>query len=197
MKGTAMPNYLWLDLETTGLDPYTDSILETAITITSEDLEPIRVAEWLIPERDCDWTDVLSPEVFDMHWQSGLIADLTDETQWLSHYRPDEVEAGILCRIEPFLENGKITLAGSGVASFDRLFIQEAWPDLYQKLNYWSLDIGVVRRFLSDVAGIDLPELGPVKHRAADDVAHHLAEARTYLRAFDALRWDVGNELHR
>lgn len=170
-------NYLWLDLETTGLDPYTDDILEVGIIVTDALLTAQRVSSWLIPPKR-DWPATTSQIVLYMHEKSGLAEQLEDDW-WLDHYRLDAVENEIIVKTMPYLTDGKIVLAGSGVDT-DMQFICEQMPDLYQRLAHYTLDVGVVRRFLRDICNVVLPELGPVKHRALSDVEHHLAEARTY-----------------
>lgn len=90
-----MTNYhLWLDFETTGLRPQEDTVLETAWTITTEDLEMLtplrsrlcnispRNVEFAIGDRtdgaDGDWKhgNRVSPFVREMHEESGLRNDL-------------------------------------------------------------------------------------------------------------------------
>jgi oligoribonuclease (3'-5' exoribonuclease) len=73
-----------------------------------------------------------------------------------------------------------VTLAGSGVGCFDMQVIRAQMPELAQRLNYYVIDVGCVRRFLRDICGVRMPELGTVNHRALDDVQHHLAEARQF-----------------
>jgi oligoribonuclease (3'-5' exoribonuclease) len=90
------------------------------------------------------------------------------------------VERQIITLIEPYLTDGKITLAGSGVGCFDMQVIRAQMPELAQRLNYYVIDVGVVRRWLRDVCQVPVSDLGPVNHRALDDVQHHLAEARLY-----------------
>lgn len=181
-------HYLWLDLETTGLDPYSDSILEVGLTITDDRLdEKIGGRRFLLAPSDSTWCSRLGDDVLDMHVKSGLIHDLDDPFHNFL-YGLLTVERNILSLIEPWLEDGKIVLAGSGVGTFDLAFIREQMPELAQRLTYYVLDVGVVRRFLRDICQVEIPDQGPVEHRALSDVMHHLDEAR----AFRTARHNVG-----
>lgn len=180
--------YLWLDLETTGLEPALDDILEIGVTITGTDLQPIFSGEWLTPPKRRDWRTNADPFVLEMHDNSGLADELSP--QWsFHHHRLAEVEALIVNKITPYLTDGKITLAGSGVGTFDLQVIKERMPELAARLTYHVMDVGVIRRFLTDICGRPLSDLGPVRHRALDDVEHHLEEARYYVGYMSPPTW--------
>lgn len=182
-------HYLWLDLETTGLDPYTDTILEVGLTVTDDKLdEKIGGRRYLLAPSDSTWIHRLPDEVLVMHLKSGLVRDLDDPHHNFQYHSLLQVERNVLGLIEPWLEEGKIVLAGSGVGTFDLAFIKEQMPELAQRLTYWVMDVGVMRRFLRDFCRVEIPDQGPVEHRALSDVYHHLAEAR----AFRTARHTVG-----
>jgi oligoribonuclease len=190
-------HYLWFDLETTGLDPWYDSILEVGLVVTNARLEELAVRRYLMhaPYR---WDETAHPDVLEMHRKSGLTADLDDPFNNFHYHAPVAVERQILHVIEPYLEDGKIILAGSGVATFDLQVIKAQMPELAQRLTYYTLDIGVVRRYLQDICQVELPNLGPVSHRALDDVFHHLDEARlfrTVRHNIGRATWPEANEL--
>src|SRR6185295_16750985 len=76
------PFLLWLDIETTGLDPTRDAILEIAWILTEfsypyrdVDLPGARGTR-LLPRPGNDYARELSAFIFDMHTKSGLIEAL-------------------------------------------------------------------------------------------------------------------------
>jgi oligoribonuclease (3'-5' exoribonuclease) len=81
----------------------------------------------------------------------------------------------------------EIALGGSGVSHFDVRWINEYLPAFGMNLHRCTVDVGVIRRFIENVAGV--PGLVPVQHRdlshrALDDARDHLAEARVYRSMF-------------
>lgn len=193
-------NLLWLDIETTGQDhPDEGQIIEVAAIVTRGDLSrvpPIVDTASLsvfgidpsdLPS-DTSQTWTIKPtragmigmpaEVIEMHLANDL---LHEAYQWGATL--EDVEGYLIDFIDPFLVGGRITLAGSGVAHYDRPWLNIHMPDLVKRLNYFSLDIGTTRRLIRAVApellrGAPKPE--DKTHRALDDIEQHLAEARFY-----------------
>jgi oligoribonuclease len=172
-------HYLWLDLETTGLDPEQDAILEIGAIVTDDNLSELATRRYLL-DPGYDWINEIDEHVLAMHCKSGLVHELEDPFNHFAYHELLHVEKLIVALVEPYLTDGKITLAGSGVGCFDMQVIRAQMPELAQRLNYYVIDVGCVRRFLRDICGVKLPELGAVNHRALDDVQHHLTEARQF-----------------
>lgn len=182
------PQYLlWIDLETTGTDLAQDRILEIGAIVTDFDLNEQEHYHGIVRLAP-DEPDALiaDPVVRDMHTRNGLLDDC-----FTSPYAKPlhEHTAPLVELVAPYL-NPKITLAGSGVSYFDRRFLDEGFPRLTERLNYWSVDFGVVRRFLRDIAGIEVTGRAPreKRHRALDDLEDHLAEARNIVGYLQMIR---------
>lgn len=174
---------VFVDLETTGLDPDLDEIIEIAAILTTTDLAVIGMFESTVqPSAEGLGRLLLNPVVYAMHTENGLLDTLAED-----HIPPIEEVARV------FLEwldtgpqpegEGRLVLAGSGVASFDRKFLARYMPEVTDRLRYWSIDVGVIRRAHQmwsphPAPGPGLNELKT--HRAMDDVRLHLAEARAY-----------------
>lgn len=166
---------LWLDLETTGLDVNHDRILEVAAVLTDGDLRVIESYHAVLK-----WSEealehlITEPEVWEMHSRNGLIDACTEASATL----PD-VSGDLLRFLDDYVD-GKAILAGSGVAHFDLLWLREWLPRVAERLAYYTLDIGVVRRFLQIVVGLPDEDRPQVPHRALNDVLLHIEEARAY-----------------
>lgn len=181
--------YIWVDIETSGLDHTDDHLLEIGAIATRDDFQEIGSfhgltglpAGWL---RDDPESWPIDEVVRDMHTTSGLL----DAVAGQDAGAPDEddlVDAFIDWAVRLHAKSGadRLTLAGSGVATFDVPWLRSRsdpyayfeWP-----FSYRVLDISPVRQMLR-LAGIDVhldASSGPTKaHRAMDDVQAHLAEA--------------------
>ena len=177
---------LWIDLETTGLDPKRDEIIEIASFLTDSDLNVIEATcrQWVLRCSDEAFMRLCSNDaVRAMHQASGLL-DLVNAMR----RRPPE-EGGKALRLADVriardindLNADRVHLAGSGVAEFDRRFIEKWLPLTADELHYRSIDLGVIRRAHEMWAG-DLPSaVNDAKtHRAMDDLDCHLAEAQAF-----------------
>lgn len=186
------PNLLlWLDFETTGVDVATCEPLEVAVILT-DPAPPFRELARMTLLIDAEYANgsvSFDPSAKQMHVKSGLIAALD-----LACARPRGVmgyttawNAGReLAEFVDAWTDEPVTLAGSGVAHFDLHIVRRLMPDLYQRLTYWTLDIGPVRRLLR-LCGVDVPSSDTVPHRALPDIEHHLATARMIATKFGAL----------
>jgi oligoribonuclease len=155
-------HYLWLDLETTGLNPWFDVILECGWFLTDQKLNPTTQGT----SRLMGFPHALSlctPEVAEMHKRSGLALDIKRKLTSLA----EDVEEQILDDLPPATT---VQLAGSGV-HFDQKFLEVGMPTLIDRLHYRLLDVSSIERFVRDVVGFDIPKTDPV-HRALPDAEH-------------------------
>lgn len=171
-----MQRYLWIDLETTGLDPTTDFILEVGWIITDYKFEQAtKVQSHVIVEPTGDALRTLAQNqfVFDMHRGTGLV----DQLVVGRGYSLKHVEKWIMGDIARRTNEGDTWhLAGSSVG-FDRGFIEKWMPELAAKLHHRILDVSSLR-LLVIAAGLTVDELEIVnQHRAAADIEHSFAYA--------------------
>jgi len=206
---STLPCYLWCDLETTGLDPTRDEILEIAIVITGADLVPVETWSRVLPISPYGWVRLSSNEtVLEMHRASGLLAECRlvsgtnagriqqVERELLAGAARSKLdEAPPIC-LFPW-RDGKPWLAGTTV-QFDRGFLAHRMPAVTDQLHYRQLDVRSVERFMADAVGVALPK--GEQHRALADVTEsidHYHQCRAMVRGyFDAAaKWyDVVNE---
>lgn len=130
-------NLLWIDVETTGLDPQEDDLLQVGMIITDEGLIARAEGEWLI-HRDFlrPWGN---PRAKQMHERTRLAARCHEERADL--HEVQRLIARWLC------EN--CTLEGTHIAGnsvwFDRAFLDAKMPGLLVGFHHRLLDVSALR----------------------------------------------------
>lgn len=156
---------LWLDIETTGLSPHTDLMLEAALVLTDSRLNIVRETDLVI-----GWADIRSVEmsdfVRDMHERNGLFDAVRESDLCLR-----EVERLLLHWIDMH-DCRDLYMAGSGV-HFDRNWLKVQMPALACAWHYRNLDLTTLRYFFGD-------EKKDPPHRALTDLRQNIENLRNY-----------------
>jgi oligoribonuclease len=179
---------VWVDLETTGLDPERDVVLEVALQLT--DWELVEVGDLLHFVIARDPAELrMNRTVWRMHEESGLLAaiegklgagwgslpgEVVNTRSFALHVLYDHVAA--------YCERGTARLAGSSV-HFDRKFLARYFPGLLEHLHYRQVDVSSVKELVKRWYGQEFQK--QAKHRAAADLQESIAELR-WLRRFFA-----------
>jgi oligoribonuclease len=175
----------WLDIETTGLEPRRDLMLEIGIVITDDQLNEVysrsavigyplvsMVKGGIIAER----LDLNDGFVRNMHTANGLLADVqaSQSDTW-------SVEQYMLDLMLPISTIEKPVMAGASIA-FDRQFLAIWMPALLDTFHYRSVDVSgireISRRWRPDLTAIE-PEAGK-GHRVMSDIRDSINLARFY-----------------
>ena len=175
----------WADIETTGLDPEGDLILELALIISDQNLEVLEERSWVIrpnasPEevrgRMNDW-------VLKTHTDSRLIEELA------SGVSLGDVDRSASEIIASHGGKYKLILAGSS-PHFDRSFFRAQMPLVDKALHYRHFDTSTMERaFEWWRPDLRQPRDGrSVAHRALDDIRWSLDCARYYQRVIRSLK---------
>lgn len=161
---------VWLDLETSALEPDDGVILEIAAIATDEDLREVGRRFHAVLEAPAS----MEEQVERMHRASGLYeqcqrSDVTEPRAEVQFYWWLSAQG-----------MAHIIMAGSGVSHFDMRWLKARMPSAAGLFSYAPIDVGVLRRSLRlvNVAVPDVPESsGKAKaHRAMLDVEAHLRE---------------------
>lgn len=178
------PKYLvWLDLETGGLIPARDPVLEVGYVVSFPTPPFQRFDSFSAVVRPTEPL-VLDDIVRDMHQASGLLAEL-DDGDTVAH-----VQANAAGQLAEWGDPGEFMLAGSGVARFDRRFLDEQLPDLNQWFRpHDEMDIGSVRRLLKIAGRDDLlaVDTAAIAHRALPDAISHHNEFCAYVNLVEGI----------
>lgn len=195
---------VWLDLETTGLDPHAGFIVEVAVVVTDENLQPILTRSLLVDARldavamaadaephDGQWSGIFrmsnptvaaAADVERMHTGNGLLAEIGER-------RPgdvrmaEEVLLDELARAFPMAEDFG-PLCGNGVAHFDRAWLAVHMPTLHARFSHHNLDTRSLWLAVQRWADFGGAPADTRAHRALPDVMDSIAFARWFRERF-------------
>lgn len=169
----------WMDLEMTGLDPATNTIIEIATLITDDDLNIVAEGPDLVIMTGPEALAAMSDLVRGMHTKSGLLAAIEASTTTLA----DAGQATLDFLRQHVPEPRTVPLSGNSIGT-DRRFLAAYLPEIDDYLHYRSVDVSTVK----ELARRWYPEAyagAPKKaggHRAMDDIRESVAEL-VYYRA--------------
>jgi oligoribonuclease len=179
---------VWIDLETSALDPAEGYILEIAAVATDAEPPYTEVAHqrWVV-RPGVPWPEFMAhlqanPHVFEMHTRSGLVDDLG------SGVRLAEAEAGLVrfCRYFGNPAPGREPIAGSS-PHFDLGWLQRHCPAAARYWSHRTFDVSSLKRFAKDCGMPDPTQTessGGAAHRALADVRHSISVARAVAEFF-------------
>lgn len=165
---------LWVDIETTGLDPEKDRILEAEMRVTDmrgeEDDDRVHV---IIPLGD---RLKISHTALEMHTANRLLDEVfrTDRSQ-------DDPYDALMVYVDEMASHYTLHPAGSSV-HFDIAFLSHALPGLFDGCHHRRLDVSSMRMAF-DTAGVALPEQAPTDHRTSTCLDRDIKQYRTMLAA--------------
>lgn len=139
---------LWIDVETTGLDPATDVVLAVGMVLTDASVSKTVESPLLVIFHHDPDALTMSDYVRDMHSNNGLLnmcarSGVTEsEGSALIHGY-----LGFCCQAKSPMDQ-RPYVAGSTV-SFDRSFMLHKWPWYRDHVHYRSLDVSSLRTEIS------------------------------------------------
>lgn len=176
-----MQRFLWLDLETTGLSPTDDKIVEVAWTVSDQHFRNILpIQSFVITPSVATWGLIKqSPFIQEMHGSTGLLNEMGgDGTIPLPR-----IAEWILADLDLFHEEGDTWhLAGASI-HFDRAFMDVHMRSVTKRLHHRILDTSTLK-MLAMASGASVKSArNSSPHRAGFDIAESLDYAVNFKRA--------------
>ncbi len=169
---------VWIDLETTGIDDRTCSILEIATVVTDRNLDPIAEGPNLVIHQPDQVLDTMDPWCLDQHGSSGL----TNASR-RSDISTAEAETQTLSFVRTHCLRGRAPLCGNSIG-FDRRFIMHHMPHLNAYLSYRNVDVSTLQELIARwYPGGTQNRAKRTTHRALQDIRESIEELRRYRRA--------------
>ena len=175
-------NLIWIDLEMTGLEPETDTIIEIATIVTDKDLNVLGRGPNLAVHQDKAVMDAMDEWCTMHHGQSGLTERVLN-----SDISMTEAEAQTIAFLEQFVPAGKSPICGNSVGQ-DRRFLYRYMPKLEAYFHYRYIDVSTIK----ELAKRWKPEAldGFEKkgaHLALDDIIESIEELKHYRKSMFGL----------
>lgn len=175
----AKDNLIWIDLEMTGLNPDTDTIIEIATIVTDSKLNTIAEGPVLAIHQPDEILDGMDNWNTKHHTESGLVERVRESAVTMA-----EAEMQTLEFLKQHVEAGKSPMCGNSICQ-DRRFLFRLMPQLEKFFHYRHLDVSTLKelalRWKPQVAeGIKKDS----KHLALDDIRDSIEEMRYYREHF-------------
>jgi len=169
---------IWIDLEMTGLEPVSDSILEIATIITDKDLNVLAEGPSIAIKHSLEQLQAMDDWNRNTHTKSGLWQRVLE-----SNFSIADAEASTIAFLATWVAAGKSPMCGNSICQ-DRRFMARLMPRLERYFHYRNLDVSTIKELARRWAPDILP--GLVKesaHTALADTRESIAEL-TYYRKF-------------
>ena len=170
-------NLIWIDLEMTGLDTRSDTIIEIATLVTDEHLNELAQGPEIVIHKPETVMQAMDEWNTRQHGSSGL----TDRVI-ASRIDTAEAERRTLKFLARHTKAGASPMCGNSICQ-DRRFLAREMPELERWFHYRNLDVSSLKilaeRWSPDVAAGFAKES---RHRALDDIRDSVAELAHYRR---------------
>lgn len=167
-------NLIWIDLEMTGLDPATDTILEIATVITNSELTVLAEGPIFAIQQPVAVLEGMGHWCQKHHTESGLV-----ERSLTSGVSLAVAENQTLAFIEKYVPPQTSPMCGNSICQ-DRRFLAREMPRLAAYFHYRQLDVSSIK----ELALRWFPQLPKFKkrskHLALDDIVDSIEELKYY-----------------
>ena len=172
---TRKSNLIWLDLEMTGLDPDTDTIIEVATLVTDAELNVLAEGPCLAVQTEPALLAGMDEWCTRTHTNSGLVKRVQDSEVDLA-----EAEAQTMAFLKQWVDKGVSPLCGNSIAH-DRRFVRRYMPNFEDFLHYRNIDVSSIKELVHRWYPREL--WAPKKqgnHLALADIRESVEELRYY-----------------
>ena len=172
-------NLIWIDLEMTGLDPDTDSILEIATVVTDKDLNPLAEGPEFALRHPLERLEAMDDWNRNQHRKSGLWQRVLDSEVDIATAEALTVEF-----LAQWVPVGKSPMCGNSICQ-DRRFMARWMPKLETYFHYRNLDVSTLKelckRWKPEVAKGFAKKS---RHQALADIHESIDELKYYRDTF-------------
>jgi oligoribonuclease len=179
LRGDPTSNLIWIDLEMTGLDTMSDTIIEVATIVTDKHLAEIAEGPVFAIGQPREVMDAMDDWNTRQHGESGLTDRVLSSGVTLA-----KAEAETLTFLAEWVEEGASPMCGNSICQ-DRRFLARQMPALERFFHYRNLDVSTLKILAQHWA----PEVAAgfskeSTHRALADIRDSIAELAWYREQF-------------
>jgi len=172
-------NLIWIDLEMTGLDPETDTIIEIATVVTDSNLNVIAEGPEIIIHESKEKMDAMDEWCVKHHGESGLTERVIN-----SNISCAQAEQETLAFLKKWTEAGASPLCGNSIGQ-DRRFLVRYMKELEAYFHYRNIDVSSIkelgRRWAPEMASAHKKQ---GTHLAMMDIKESISELQHYREHF-------------
>lgn len=168
-------NLIWIDLEMTGLDPDTDSVLEIATLVTDSQLNILAEGPELAIAHPLARLEAMDEWNRNTHGRSGLWQRVLD-----SQVDMAQAEAKTIEFLSHWVPAGKSPICGNSICQ-DRRFLVRHMPQLERCFHYRNLDVSTLKELARRWSPDLLEGFAKVgAHTALSDIRESVKELAHY-----------------
>ena len=174
-NGMGEGRLVWIDLEMTGLDTATDSILEIATVVTDAELNILAEGPELAIAHPLATLEAMDDWNRRQHGKSGLWKRVLEEGVPMA-----EAEARTVAFLQRWVPANASPMCGNSICQ-DRRFLHRQMPALERYFHYRNLDVSTLKELARRWAPQVLDAVSKeAAHTALSDVRDSIAELRHY-----------------
>jgi oligoribonuclease len=178
-KKNQSQDLIWIDLEMTGLNPESDTIIEIATVMTDKDLNVLANGPSLVIHQSDEVMANMNQWCVEQHGKSGL----TDKVK-NSNISMENAENQTIEFLKKWIDAGISPMCGNSICQ-DRRFLAKYMPKLEKFFHYRHIDVSTLKelskRWKPEVEK-DLEK--DSNHLALDDIYDSISELKHYRELF-------------